>query len=157
MVGDYFRETGELKIQIPAIPRPTLEELQRKYSWIKAIEFDNSPTEPVTLVLGTVFRSDENSINGREYEYRLRSVEGKFGYQQGLYLAKNQLVYPNFQKMRGKIYIDLPGLMVLNDGDSRRFPCLDGHGLLWVLRWPWIDSNFSSYHRVGHSGKESRS
>ncbi|MBI4086185.1 MAG: hypothetical protein HY433_03030 [Candidatus Liptonbacteria bacterium] len=73
-VGDFFRETGELTIQIPALARPTLAELREKYSWIReenGIERDTSPTEAVTLKLGTVLRPDEERINGAEYERRL--------------------------------------------------------------------------------------
>src|SRR3989344_6903449 len=47
IVGDQLclHLTGELTIQIPALSRPTLSQLQTKYSWIKEIESDDSPTE----------------------------------------------------------------------------------------------------------------
>lgn len=153
IVGDYFKETGELTIQIPALPRPTLEQLQKRYSFIKSIEADDSPTEPVTLVLGTVLRPDEKSINGMEYEYRLRSLDGKFGYQQGEWLVLHQDEYPDFMNLLGKIYIDLPGIKALRDDGGRDFPCLSQDGKRWCLRWDWFGTGLVSNGRVARSGK----
>ena len=39
----FLRNTAELVIRIPALKRPTLAQLQAKYSWIKKIERDTSP------------------------------------------------------------------------------------------------------------------
>ncbi len=155
VVGSYWRDTNELKIQIPALPHPTLKELQEKYNFIfiKSIEVDESPTEPVTLVLGTVLRPDEKSINGTEYEYRLRSIDGKFGYQQGAWLVEHQDEYPDFKNLCGKVYIDLPGLKVLHDDGYRFFPYLDVGGGRWDLFWGWIVGGLGSGGRVARSGK----
>ena len=59
---DHFRETRELTIQIPALPRPTLEELREQFPWIRekdGIERDTSPTHAVTFRLGTVLGLDD--------------------------------------------------------------------------------------------------
>ena len=69
---DCFQFTDErCVIQVPALPRLTLEELKARYSWIERIERDDSPVCPVTLRLATVLKSGEDSINGATYERRL--------------------------------------------------------------------------------------
>ncbi len=153
IVGDYFRESGELRIEIPALPRPTLGELQKKYDFIRSIESDDSPTEPVTLVLGTVLHSGESSINGTEYEYRLKSIGGKFGYQQGIWLVEHQDELPEFKKLCGEVYIDLPGLIVLGGDGRRSFPCLREYGGRWNLNWFWLGNVFRLDDRIARSGK----
>src|SRR3989338_3685971 len=80
--ADFFRETGELTIQTPALPRPTLKALQAKFSWVRSIERDISPGAAVTLRLGPVLCSGENRVTGPEYERWLVSVSGPLGYQQ---------------------------------------------------------------------------
>ena len=88
-VGDFFRETGEVMIQIPPLARPKFEELQSKFG-IRKIERDTSPTEAVTLKLGTVLRPDEGRIDGVEYERRRASLAGQVGYQQLNWLVGDQ-------------------------------------------------------------------
>src|SRR3989344_1711564 len=125
-VGDFFHETGELTIQIPALPRPTLEELQAKFNWVKSIERDTSTTEATTLKLGTVIRTDETSINGKEYELRLApKLNVLLGYQHTTWLVENQDKSPELMVLLGKIYIDFPGLVVVGSYGSRSIPCLN--------------------------------
>src|SRR5882724_3076964 len=52
--GEFFHDTNELTIQIPARKRPTLDQLQKKHDWIKSIERDTSTEEAVTLTLAIV-------------------------------------------------------------------------------------------------------
>ncbi|MBI2604348.1 MAG: hypothetical protein HYW56_02280, partial [Candidatus Harrisonbacteria bacterium] len=87
--GDFLRNTGELTIRVPALLRPTLNELKTKYPavGIVSIERDTSPTGEVTMNLATVLRSDEMDkeqyINGEEYERRLASrLDDLLGFQQ---------------------------------------------------------------------------
>src|SRR5271170_7934194 len=102
---ETFRETREFTFEIPARPRPTLKELQEKYSLIKSIEPDSSPTGSVTLRLVTVLRPGENSIGGKEYEQRLAPIkDDALGYQQLNWLIDNQDKVP--AAVRGKSYID---------------------------------------------------
>ena len=152
-VGDFFRETGEVTIAIPALPRPTLEELRGKFDWIKSIERDMSPTEAVTLRLGTVLRPGENSINGQEYECRLASVTGLLGYQQLQWLVDHQDEHTAFKVLLGKIYIDGPGLVVVLSDGCRDFPCLDGVGGRWRLPWRWVGGDLGGSSRIAVSGK----
>ena len=56
---EFFRETGELTLQIPALARPTLADLQARFAWIRSIERDTSPSAAVTFALGTVLRPDQ--------------------------------------------------------------------------------------------------
>ena len=156
-VGDFFRETGELVIHIPALARPTLEQLREKYSWIRqenGIERDTSPTDPVTLKLGTVLRPDEEWIKGAEYEQRLApKLDISLGYQQALWLVEHQDQFPEFMALLGKVYIDFPGLVVVSVDGYRRFACLSRGGGRWCLLWRWIDNGLSQDGRVAISGK----
>ena len=49
--ADLVSLTGELRVQIPALQRPTLTELRAKYSWVKSIERDNSPARTTSRSL----------------------------------------------------------------------------------------------------------
>ena len=100
-IGDDFRTMEAVAITIPALARPTLEELQAQYSWIKSIERDNSPTEAVKLSLATVLRPDETeAISGVEYERRLTSkLDLIFGYQQAKWLVEHQDEFPDFMAL----------------------------------------------------------
>ncbi len=156
-VGDFFRETGELTIQIPALARPTLEQLQEKYSWIReenGIERDTSPIEAVTLKLGTVLHPDEEKINGTEYEKRIApKLSICLGYQQVLWLVEHQEEFPEFMALLGKAYIDFPGLVVVSAHGDRRFPCLNRDGERWDLGWRWVDDDLNQDGRVAVSSK----
>ena len=155
-IGDFFRDTGELALQIPALPRPTLAELREKFSWIRAengIERDTSPTEAVTLRLGTVLRADEKSIGGEEYERRRVSLTGLHGYQQAAWLVEHQDEFPEVMALLGKVYIDFPGLVVASADGDRNFPYLYRVGKRWDLRWRWTVYDLFSSGRIASSGK----
>jgi len=154
-VGDFFRSTGELTLQLPALPRPTLETLQGKYSWIKSIEGDNSPTEATKLELGTVFYPDEkSSINGTEYEYRLGSAP-YLGFQHACWLVDHQdeLDLAPFKALLGKVYIDFPGLKVVSSGGRRLVPYLSSDDERWYVNFFWLGGVFSGLGRVARPCK----
>lgn len=153
-IGDFFRTMENLAIQIPALPRPTLGELRAKYSFIKSIERDTSPTEAVTLSLGTVLRPDEERIDGAEYERRIvPKLADLFGYQQLEWLVAHQDKYPAFKALLGQIYIDGPGIVVVGAGGHRLFPYLYENGKRWYLHWYWIEDDLDRYGRLASSGK----
>ena len=150
---NYFRETAELSIQIPALVRPTLKQLQSKYSWIKSIERDSSPTDAVTLKPATVLRGNEKSINGGEYEKRIAGkLDIILGYQQAVWLIEHQDEFPEFMALFGKVYIDFAGLVVVNANGNRNYPYLNQNGKRWYLNWNWIDNDFNLNERVASSG-----
>ncbi|MEK7193364.1 MAG: hypothetical protein AAB652_01085 [Patescibacteria group bacterium] len=153
-IGDFFRETDELTLQIPALPRPTLWELQAKFSWIKSIERDTSPIEVTTLALATVLRPDENRINGTEYECRIASkLDLCLGYQQAVWLVEHQDEFPDFMALLGKIYIDFSGLVVVNENGYRFVPCLSQGSTQWYLRWYWLGTHLDRRGRLAISSK----
>ena len=153
-IGDFFRETGELTLSIPALPRPTLQELQAKFSWIKSIERDTSPTDAVILKLGTVLRPDEERVNGTEYERRLVLKPGLcLGYQQAVWPTEHQDEFPAFMALLGKIYIDFSGLVVVDGDGRRRVPCLVRLGLRWHLHWGWLGADLDQSGRLAVSCK----
>jgi hypothetical protein len=157
-VVDFFRETGELTgtntIVIPALPRPTSAELHAKYAWIRkedGIKLDISPTEVVTLRLGTLLRLDEERIDTAEYERRRASLTGQFGYQQLEWLVKHQDEHSAFKALLGKIYIDGTGLIVVDADGGRDFPYLYGNGRRWYLNWNWNDNDLNRNGRLAVS------
>lgn len=151
---DFFRETGEVTIQIPALPRPTIEELQEKFSWIKSIERDTSSVEAIVLNLGTVLCPNEERIDSTEYERRIApKLAVSLGYQHARWLVEHQGTFPDFMALLGKIYIDFPGLVVVGVGGDRHFPCLDRDGRRWVLHWLWVGRGLDRSGRVALSSK----
>ncbi|OGZ52727.1 MAG: hypothetical protein A3B25_00840 [Candidatus Ryanbacteria bacterium RIFCSPLOWO2_01_FULL_48_26] len=146
---DCFLETNELTIQIPALPRPTLEYLQTKYG-IMSIERDTSTTEPVILKLYTVLRPGEkNSISGPEYERRIAVRQNSLlGYQHRNWVVENQGKFPALKELLGKIYIDFPALIVVVSRGYRGFPYLSNDGERWRGRWGWVDDGFDRDGRV---------
>ena len=155
--AEPIRLTDKFTLQIPALPRPTLAELREKFPWIreeKGIERDTSPTDAVTLRLGTVLCEGEDLIGGTEYERRLQPKQDiLLGYQQAAWLVAHQDEFPAFMALLGKIYIDFPGLVVVRADGSRDVPCLPRGGRRWRLRWVWLEGGVLRSGRVAVSGK----
>jgi hypothetical protein len=139
---ELFRDTNELSIQLPALKRPTLEQLQSKYDWIKSIERDVSTEEPVTLSLATVLAvGSKSSINGKEYEKRIASkLSSLLGFQHRQWLLEHQAEFPEFMALLGKVYIDFPGLVVVNRDGDRSVPYCGRDGSRWAGSWGWPGS-----------------
>lgn len=155
-IADFFRETGELTIQIPARPQPTLEEIQKRFPGIKAIEgVDHSPTEAVTLKLVTVLREGESLIGGTEYERRIAPHQDIIlGYQQAIWLEEHQDEFPEFMALLGKIYIDFSGLVVVDGYDDRHVFYLLRGDRRWDVYCGWLGCAFDRDGRVASSSKQ---
>jgi len=156
---ETFRETGELTLHIPALPAPTLEDIQTKFngrfSWVKSIERNTAPTEAVTLKLVTVLREDESKIVGAEYERRIAPHQDLIlGFQQAAWLEEHQDEFPEFMALLGKIYIDFSGIVVVGDDGRRGVFCLDRDGGRWYLYYDWLVYGFGRDGRVASSSKQ---
>lgn len=150
---DFFRETEEVTIDIPALPRPSLEELQAKFSGVKGIKRDTSPTRTVAMRLGTVLRPNDERIDGPEYERRLApQLDLALGYQQAAWLIERYGSSPWLMAQLGKVYIDFPGLVVENVHGSRFFLCLNDDSKRWDLDWHWIGKGLLRNGLVAFSG-----
>jgi len=151
VVGDFFRPSGELTLQLPALPRLSLEEIQKRFPFVKEIESgDISPTEAVTLELGTLLFTGEDSIPGKEYERRLSS--GPYmGLQQAIYLSDHQddPELATFKALAGKFYIDFPGIKAVDSGGARGVPYLGSVGGRWGVGFHGLESSFDRRGRVG--------
>jgi hypothetical protein len=149
-IGEHFRETGEISIQLPALKRPTLEQLQSKYDWIKSIERDTSNEGPVTLSFATILVPDDNgSIGGKEYEKRIAAKHPSLlGFQHRQWLLEHQDEFPEFMALLGKVYIDFPGLVVVRRDGVRNVPYCGRLGSRWGGTWFWLGNRFYVYGRV---------
>jgi hypothetical protein len=147
---DLFRDTGELSIQLPALSRPTLEELQSKYDWVVRIERDTSTEEAVTLSLVTVLAAGSTaSISGKEYELRIAGHHNSLlGFQHRQWLLAHQDEFPELKALLGKRYIDFPGLVVVNRGGDRSVPCCGRSGSRWDDYWVWLGVEFGVSGRI---------
>ena len=144
----------KLNIAIPALPRPTLEELQNEWNWIARIEKDDSPETEVALEIGTVLKDGESRIGGREYGKRRPAA--RLGCQHAKWLVEHQDEFPGFAALLGKIYIDFPGLVVVHEDDDREVPYLNGVGGRWELRWDWADDVLGPDGRVASFRKSAK-
>jgi len=149
-IGERFRETDEVSIQLPALKRPTLEELQSKHDGIKSIEGDTSTEEPVTMAFATVLMPDDgNSIDGKEYERRIAlKYNSLHGLQHRDWLIEHQDEFPELKPFLGKIYIDFSGIVVVRCDGDRTVPCCRRHGSRWTGNWRWLRSGFGSDGRI---------
>lgn len=144
-----LRETGDLTLTIPALPRLTLEALQSRWDWIKSIEKDDSPLEPVKLALSTVLKKGEGKISGPECQLRLASNQSVLlGLSQALWLEEHQAEFPELMVLLEKIYIDFPATIVVACVGYRLFPCLLGGSKHFRLFWFWLDGAFGPGGRV---------
>lgn len=160
---ESLRFLESLTIPIPALPRPTLGELQSRYGWIRNIERDDSSEGPVTLRLVTVLKPKETSINGPTYGERLEPLKGKgqlFGFQHQQWLLEHQNKFLDLMALLGKVYIDFPGIVVVRGGRGRYLPFLsqhdpnrDGSWLRWGSSWRRLGEGFDDRGRVAFTSK----
>lgn len=152
--GDEFRAMEALGIEIPALARPTLAELQAEYPYIKLIKWDSSPTEAVKLDLGTVLRPDEaEGIHGQEYERRLApKLNLILGYQQAKWLVEHQDEFLGLSSLSRNVRIDFFGLGVVNADGSRNIPCFRQFQKRWYIDWRWFEHGFTPQGRIAMSG-----
>lgn len=141
-------ETG---ILIPALPRPTIDELRyqgkNNRPWIREIHMDVSPTESVRLVLARIVGGDEESIDWGAYITRLDD-EGPLGYQQAVWLrqqrdsmtAEERLV---IDEIIPRNFIDFPGLVIVRDDGSIGVPVM-------MQKWDihFMSADFICHRRV---------
>ncbi len=150
-----LRDTGELRIKIPALPHPTLKEIQQKSSWIRSISYDRSPTKAVTFNTGTILLPNEDRVSRYEFENRMASSKPNLilGYQQAIWLIENQDELPEFKKLLCKIHIYFSGLAAIDDRDGLVVPCLKELDERWSLFWGLYGDDFNQYERLAFSGK----
>lgn len=151
-VDDYFCETGELALHIPALARPVLAELQSQFGWIKRIERDTSPIHNVTLALGTVLKTHEQWISGGEYERRIATRRRNLlGYQHTVWLLEHQHELPMFMRLLGNVYIDFQGLVVADADNNLYFPSLSQHSSQWYMCRHRVELDLALFGRIAVS------
>lgn len=149
-VGDWWRETGELSIQLPALQPPTLEELSKEagYCLFNGIERSTSPTRPVTLKLGTILRADEEPVDESECDMRLVGKEGlELGYQHGAWIEKHQDAFPQLMAVPdGAFHIRFRGFVPVYS--SRR-----ESAILSKIHGRWYLSMFTAEAPLERNGR----
>ena len=152
-IGEYFRDTGELNIKLPALKRYTLEQLQEKYPGMDIVSVEDTSTEEeVTLSLATVLvPSDKGSIGGEEYWKRVvAKLSSLLGIQHRDWLIEHQ-AEPEcqaFMALLGKVWIDFLGTILVDRVGRRYVPCCFQDGSRWSGYWDWLGSDFYSNARV---------
>ena len=154
---NFILDTNELSILIPALPRPTLKELQKINKEIVKIEQDKSPTEPVTLKLVTVLCDDKCDWRTADEDRQQRFASIQFtllGYQQLKWLIENQDEYPDLKKFYiENINIEFRGLTALTHIGSQIFPCSCAGMLRLGITWRAID-DLHVGNRIAVSGEQ---
>jgi hypothetical protein len=134
-----LRETPELAVEIPALRRPTLQQIQKGYPWMASIERDNSSEGSVKLRL-TAFMHAAPRIDGPELE-RCIALEtlSLLGYQHREWLLKRQRRNPALLAMFGVASVKFPGIVIVDDLGRRIIPCCRNRGGQWIRRWEPLD------------------
>ncbi len=146
---DFFRETAEFTVNVPALPRPTLAHLRAKFDQVDSIERDTSATDALTLTLGTVRHPSEEAISVDEYEIRIAPKSGaSLGYQHALWIEENQDQFLELKKLVGKIYIIFSGFVMVRSNSSRNSPELMGGTERWKFVWHWLVGDFTPAGRI---------
>lgn len=148
-----FHITESLSIPIPALPRPTLQEVKSKFSWAKLIGRDNSPTDKIFLNLATILRPGEYSLDGEEYEGRVRHLCQIPGYQHAVWLVENQDDFPKFMNLPGGIVIDFPSIVIVDEDNGRNIPYLIKTNNRWVLNLIFFTTSVKRDGRLAVSVK----
>ena len=152
----FLRNTGELTICIPARKRPTLQQLQAKWPWIKKIERDTSPEGPVVFNLAMVLRdAAEGSINGPEYGgVLLRACPSCSVISSSLGSSSTRTSTPSSWTYSGRsTSTSRVWSVVIELGDRRSVPYGGRSGKRWGAGWGWLRGHFRQIGRLAVSGE----
>ncbi len=158
----FFRYASELALRVPALQKPTLEEIRAKAPWVREIEHDISQDSAGFLRIGTILGEDEqNTIKGEEYKRRLSVIPYEFfGYQHADFLVRNQDEFPEFVKIFKEVYenepvvysrpcLDFLGVVVRDENGSQDVPHIAvSHDERLILGWTWLARGFRINGRI---------
>lgn len=151
----YIRDTGEITLEIPALPRPTLEELKvidrpeityfpKHPPVINMIASDTSPVEAVTFKLGSALAPGEEFIDDEDVDFRIGPNRDKLlGFQHAIWLVQHQDELPGLMALASKpINFKFPGIMTRKkENGIRSYPFLRrrwrGKQIRWTVCWGW--------------------
>lgn len=132
---------------IPALKKPTLKQLQKKYDWIQSIEKDDSTEKAVTLELQQPVKI--GWVSGAEYEKLAK--DANLGFQHMEWLIAHQDEFPELIALAESDnfwYITFPALVVVGRGGRRDVPYCSRLGSRWGDYWIWLDHKFDSSGRI---------
>lgn len=141
-----------VRIEIPALSYPSIEELRGKRRLWIANFGDMSQRGPVILRLARPVRADEESIDTATYFHRIKFYRDHgilLGYQQAMWLVKNQDELPDparsaLRELLGEATLDFPGLHFNRDTGGWGFPSLVQDEKRWDLHF---SSPAFAFHR----------
>lgn len=140
MPDEVFRWVDKFTLKIPALPRPTLPELQARFPWIESKQ-DTSPKEALTLRFASVLLLNEEKIGGAKYERRLGpklKLNLCLGYQHAIWLEEHYGKSLSFVALLKKFYVDFPGLVVAGESGRRYISGLSWVGAQVDLCWGYL-------------------
>lgn len=152
----FWRLLYDLEIEMPALPQPTLSEVQKRqaaHREIESIAFDHSPIVPVRLTLGTLLRQGETSIRSGDYAFRRSRLANLLGFQHALWLEANQDQFPRLAVLPNRS-IDWPGIELIDRRARRRFPQLHFNGRRLSVLLVWDGYGLTCRDHVARAARE---
>lgn len=149
-------------IQIPALPRFTIEGLKKETGFPKiqpddrqheaSIWKNTSPESPITLCLLNFLEEKENFIRPRAIGERMEPYKDSLlGYQHVKWLVDNQKNIPQLKGLRALIYF--PGTEIILESGHQVIPCMQHDAnFVWSVFWATIglfDMDRSVYMATG--------
>ncbi|MDP2629590.1 MAG: hypothetical protein Q8P45_02725 [Candidatus Harrisonbacteria bacterium] len=130
---------GSREIIVPALPRPTLRQIQEDFPFVKDILSDDSPQGPLTVRLFSLFDGqNDEEMSGAQYEFLLRPHRGKLlGFQHAAWLARNRKHFPELEKLLLQVSVDFAGIRLSAFGEPRVLYLASG----WQIRLSRADED----------------
>ncbi len=113
---NLMQDLSGLTVTIPALPKPSIEEVRGRWSWIDHIAIDASTTSEVTVDFSQTVVVDKI---GEQYDLSGLKLVGNLGYQHGLWIMQHSEYWPRLLKFFANVSLVLKGQVLRNpDGFS---------------------------------------
>jgi hypothetical protein len=145
-----FEVSGAFSVSIPALPRPTLAEIQRRFCWIQEILVDVSPTSEVSFGLARPLYSGEAFLRRESYEERLGFLPAgtALGFQHACWLVEYQDDHLWFRNFPDRVLVDFPGFTAGHTNNGCVSPFLSRAGECWTMGFRWTGADLNQRWRT---------
>lgn len=127
IIGDPRTEMAT--IEIPALKRPTPEELAARFDWFRSVERDTSLEEAVSL--SWVLQSYEDPSEPVSLGWHWRELASGLGFQHREWLFEHRYEHPEIMRLFRLRHVEFQGLIVNFADWSRCYPALIGEHRFW--------------------------